>query len=144
MSSFVTKTSSPSSIVHQYLVPATLSTTINNHPVTIISSTNYPFSSVLSYEILTSSAFDFYIRIPEWATNASTYTIDLVGRPNPVVPDGDGLLQIPIQIPGVIISVNLESEIRIVPRDLNTVSIYKGYVLLILHYSPNLPHTPCI
>jgi hypothetical protein len=136
MSSFVTKSSSPSSIVHQYLVPATLITTINNHPVTVISSTNYPFSSVLSYEIITSTTFDFYIRIPEWATNASTYTIDLVERPNPVVPDEDGLLHIPISIPGAVISVNLESEIRIVPRDLNTVSIYKGYV--------NYPPSPSI
>jgi hypothetical protein len=136
MSSFVTK-SSPSSIVHQYLIPATLTTTINNHPVTIISSTNYPFSSTLSYEILTSTPFDFYIRIPEWSTNASTYTVN-IQRPNPVVPDEDGLLHIPVPIPGAIISVNLESEIRIVPRDLNTVSIYKGYV----NYSSSLPHTP--
>jgi hypothetical protein len=136
MSSFVTKSSSPSSIVHQYLIPATLTTTINNHPVTIISSTNYPFSSTLSYEILTSTPFDFYIRIPEWSTNASTYSLN-IQRPNPVVPDEDGLLHIPIQVPGAIISVNLESEIRIVPRDLNTVSIYKGPLLyaLALNYT---------
>jgi hypothetical protein len=132
MSSFVTKSSSPSSIVHQYLIPATLTTTINNHPVTIISSTYYPFSSALSYEILTSTPFDFYIRIPEWSTNISTYTFN-IQRPNPLVPDEDGLLHISIPIPGAIISVNLESEIRIVPRDLNTVSKYKGPLLYALY-----------
>ena len=132
MSSFVTKSSSPSSIVHQYLIPSTLTTRINNHPLTIISRTNYPFSSLLSYEILSSTPFDFSIRIPEWSTNASTYSVNLQ-RPNPILPDKNGLLHIPVPIGGTLISITLESEIRFVRRDLNTVSIYKGPLLYALY-----------
>jgi len=125
MTSFVTKETN--GLAHMFLIPSTVRTTINNRPVTIISNTNYPFSSNLFYEITSSTPFDFYVRIPGWATNDSTYSIDFQ-NPKTISLDADSLLHIPVGLGVTIIKVDLASEIRLVPRANNTVSIYKGYV----------------
>lgn len=56
-------------ILHAYMIPSTL----NTDELTIRCETNYPFAPCATlYSISTVQSFDFFIRVPGWATPSST------------------------------------------------------------------------
>lgn len=114
-----------------FLIPATVSTIINGGSVNVTSKTNYPFGNTINYEISAENAFNFYIRVPDWATFRSTIRINN-GRFSALSPKDDLLQQVFLNPGQTSVSLTLESTIRIVPRPNNTVSIYHGPLLYAL------------
>jgi hypothetical protein len=130
MSSFVT---SPKGITHMFLIPASVTTTLNQHPISIDCSTTYPFGNTLSYTISSTTSFDFSIRIPDWATSASTIEFGNHGHKIPLrTSSTKSLYTIPVKKGVTEVEVTLQAEIRTVPRGNNTVAIYHGALLYAL------------
>jgi len=138
-SSFVTKGSN--TLVHQYLVPGKVTTKLGKSQLTVTCQTNYPFSNTLSYIIDTTSPFTFSIRVPNWALNSSTISINR-GPPSPFTRSPHNLHSIHISNRTTLITVSLAIETRIVPRESNTVAIYRGPLLYALSIAQNITSFP--
>jgi Beta-L-arabinofuranosidase, GH127 len=127
-------------IAHQFLVPAEVTIPVTgSKPIHIISDTHYPFDEKLGYKIETDRAFDFYIRIPEWATKGTT--IDRTSNNEEVMEetievDTSNLYKVAITPGTTAFTVTLNAEIRVVPRPNNAVAIYRGALL----YAMEIPH----
>ncbi|TFY63122.1 hypothetical protein EVJ58_g3436 [Rhodofomes roseus] len=81
------------SLVHAFLGPATVSTTLANGTTADVTvDTLYPFGSTLSYNITASAPFTFYIRIPSWAQNASSISVNGAAA-SPLSQDASSTLQ---------------------------------------------------
>ncbi|KAI9711855.1 MAG: hypothetical protein M1820_002000 [Bogoriella megaspora] len=83
-------------LAHALLSPASVTTTVGSSQATINANTNYPFENSIQYDITTSGAFDFFIRVPSWADAASS-TIQSGSTTSPLSPDStSGLHKISI------------------------------------------------
>ncbi|KAI3328555.1 duf1680 domain-containing protein [Ustulina deusta] len=115
-------------IAHVLLSPGSVSTTLGNNKVTISADTNYPFSMGLSYSISTDRDFAFYVRIPSWANPSSTVTEPSGNRAH-ISPTEAGLQRFHVPKGQSRISVNLQTEARVVERANNTAAVYYGPLL---------------
>ncbi|KAI2626307.1 duf1680 domain-containing protein [Xylaria nigripes] len=116
-------------IAHVFLSPGSVSTNLGDNEVTIVANTNYPFGMNLDYSISSDHDLTFYVRIPSWANSSST-TIGAGGEASaPIRPTNAGLQKFTIPKGKNQISVNLQTEPRVVERANNTVAVYYGPIL---------------
>ncbi|OKL64613.1 hypothetical protein UA08_00565 [Talaromyces atroroseus] len=127
-------------IAHQFLVPAEAKIPVTGRrPIYIISETHYPFDEKLSYEVETDQAFEFYIRVPEWATKGTTINRasgNEETKEETIEVDANNLYKIAIAPGKTAFTITLNAEIRVVPRPNNAVAIYRGALL----YAMEIPH----
>ena len=121
-------------IAHVFLVPSSLTTTLDGgNSVMISTNTTYPFSHTITYNISATSPFDFYVRIPTWAGTNSTIKNTSNSSAVQVSPSSQGLQK--IEVPngeGTTVTLELESSPRVVTRANNTAAIYYGPLLYAL------------
>lgn len=136
-------------LLHQYLVPLSARTVVDGENTTITVNTKYPFHHVITYSITSTGPYTFYVRIPSWAHDSSSYAlinsakvpIDKTSKTH------DGLF--PYQVPSgsSTFSIHLHTSPVVTTRTTRTsnltsnettpssVSIYYGALLMAL----NLP-----
>lgn len=128
------------SIAHQFLFAAEATIPVQgDKPIHITSDTHYPFDETITYRIESSRSFDFYVRIPEWATEGSTVKKDLdndSAQEETVQVDSNNLYKVPIFPGTTAFRFTLNAKIRVVPRSNNAVAIYRGALL----YAMEIPH----
>lgn len=112
------------------LFPSILTTSIAGNQVSIDCQTNYPFDNTLSYTINAEAAFDFFVRIPNWA-NVSTTSIQENGiTQESITPDPlTSMNRISVGSGTTKITYTIGTDIRIVPRQVNTINVYHGALL---------------
>ncbi|KAI1311370.1 duf1680 domain-containing protein [Xylaria venustula] len=116
-------------IAHVFLSPGIVSTTVgDDNDVVITSNTNYPFAMDLSYSIQADDDFTFYVRIPDWANPSSTAT-DPSGNSKQISPNDSALQKFDIPKGQSKVSINLQTEPRVVDRANNTAAVYYGPLL---------------
>ncbi|KAI1106684.1 hypothetical protein F4804DRAFT_300176 [Jackrogersella minutella] len=130
-------------IAHVLLIPGSITTNLNDNKVTIQADTMYPFGMNLKYTITSTSDFTFYVRIPDWADDSSTI-IGPDGKSDTVSPSDQGLQKFEISKGQSLVTVNLNTEPRVVTRANNTAAIYYGPLLYSLHIDSNVSVTPPI
>lgn len=118
-------------IAHVLLIPGSVTTSLGDNKVTIQADTNYPFGMNLKYSITSGSDFTFYVRIPGWADKSST--IDVGGKSSQISPSDKGLQKIELGKGTSSVSINLETEPRVVTRANNTAAVYYGPLLYSLY-----------
>lgn len=116
-------------IAHVFLSPGSVSTTLGDNKVTISTATNYPFGMDLSYSISADDDFTFYVRIPTWANSSSTATGPSTHSSVKISPTDAGLQKFNVPKGQSKLSVNLQTEPRIVERANNTAAVYYGPLL---------------
>lgn len=141
-SAYVRKGSS--GVVHQFLVPSTVNTAINGRDVTITCQTKYPFGQTLNYHIDSATPFNFYIRVPDWAASGSMITTTDSDVPSLLEANSESLYKVAVRPGRTDFTVDLHTEIRIVPRQNNTVAIYRGALLYALQFDYNIAQTPVL
>ncbi|KAI0482613.1 duf1680 domain-containing protein [Xylariaceae sp. FL0804] len=64
-------------IAHVLLSPGSVSTTLDggSNRISISTNTTYPFGLDLTYTITADAPFAFYVRVPEWASDDSTWSL---------------------------------------------------------------------
>ena len=119
-------------LAHALLSPGRVSTVLGDINITINCETAYPFLDTLQYEVTASAPFDFYLRVPAWASSASCVTVgsDLSA---PLVPDeSTGLHKICLPSGSSTITYTLDSSIKTQSRENDTIAVYKGALLYAL------------
>lgn len=114
------------------LMPATVFAIINGKVVSIDSDTMYPFGDILKYTFQAGTDFDFYIRVPDWATTASGISINGKHSTPLKTTTSTPSYKVAISKGTTSIIVTLASEIRTVPKANNTIAIYHGALLYAL------------
>ncbi|KAI0175984.1 hypothetical protein GGR52DRAFT_339335 [Hypoxylon sp. FL1284] len=118
-------------IAHVLLIPGSVSTSLGDNKVTIQADTNYPFGMNLKYTVTSSADLTFYVRIPGWADPSSTVSIG--GKSSKISPSDKGLQKIELGKGISSVSINLDTEPRVVTRANNTAAIYYGPLLYSLY-----------
>jgi hypothetical protein len=122
-----------SGLGHALLAPANVTSSLKNGAnVSIVATTNYPFDLDLVYTITTSAPFDFFVRVPGWATQSlTTTTLNTTDTATSVDPDpSTGMHKIPIPAAGTFqLLYNLSTALRTEPRPNGTVAVYHGALL---------------
>ncbi|PIG81121.1 hypothetical protein AARAC_009528 [Aspergillus arachidicola] len=119
-------------LIHRFLIPAETSMELDGGHVSVTADTHYPFDQVISYRFTTTKSFDFYIRLPSWATASSRATLP-GGRVIPLVRDHDNVFHFTVPAGSSQLTVTLGTEVRVVNRPLSSaVSIYWGSLLYAL------------
>lgn len=122
-------------IGHALLGPAQVSaTTVSNISLDITCTTNYPFSSILEYNIAASAPFTLYLRVPSWFVLAdSSVSINDNGASYPLDPDpSTGMMPISLPVGDSTVRYTIGANIRVEPRANSTVAIYHGSLLYAL------------
>lgn len=119
---------------HALLSPSSVSTQVNGGDVSIDCHTSYPFDNTLTYDINAKSAFDFYVRVPDWA---SGYTLVAVGSSSSSAGasasgSSKGLQKIPIRAGNTKVTYTIKAGIRTEARSADTVAVYYGNMLYAL------------
>jgi hypothetical protein len=140
ISSFVKKRDT--GLVQQFLIPASTTFQIRGGSASVVCDTKYPFGQTLQYTIVSSSSWDFFIRIPGWATPASTIHDGKTTKP--LLPDTDGLYRVEVSPGTSHLTVTLDMEVRVVTRANNTVAIYRGPLLYALDIEYNVTSSPAL
>ena len=125
------QSSDSDNIYSTVLAPSILTTKIKGVKIKISLETDYPFKDTLKYIISAESKinFAFGIRIPAWAKNPTV----IVGDGVPDVPQAGEFYMIDKEWGGEeIITVNLPSEVEILPWDNDLYAIKKGALLYAL------------
>lgn len=100
--------------------------------VSVIADTHYPFDHSINYKFTATKSFDFYTRLPSWATASSRANLPS-GRVIPLVRDHGDVFHFTIPAGSSQLIVTLGTEIRVVNRPLSSaVSIYWGSLLYAL------------
>ncbi|KAI1866719.1 uncharacterized protein JN550_007572 [Neoarthrinium moseri] len=130
-------------LAHVYLSPGTVSTMLEgDNSVTISATGTYPFGLNLSYQVLASSPFSFYVRIPTWASNASKITGPGESSSQPITPSSKGLQEVKIAAGESTFTVELDTQPRVEMRANNTAGVYYGALLYSLAIEYNDTETP--
>ncbi|KAI1390096.1 uncharacterized protein F4822DRAFT_224318 [Hypoxylon trugodes] len=128
-------------IAHVHLIPGSVATSLGNNKVTIQADTNYPFGMNIRYTITSFSDFSFYVRIPGWADKSSTITLP-GGKTTQISPSDQGLQKVDVGRGINFVSVNFNTEPRVVTRANNTAAIYYGPLLYSLYIEADVSDTP--
>ncbi|KAF8509631.1 hypothetical protein JB92DRAFT_2945317 [Gautieria morchelliformis] len=126
-------------LMHIFLGPATLSTTLaNDNNVEVTVDTLYPFGSTLKYTITASKPFVFNVRVPSWALGSNRSTIAFNNaRPVLLNPDVSTSLH-SVQIdPGMTqFDITLDMPLQVETRSSGAVAINRGP----LNYAVEISH----
>lgn len=117
-------------IGHAQLFPSILTTSLGDNAVTIDCDTLFPFANTLSYTVESKAPFEFFIRVPNWA-NLTTSSIAVNGNEQtPLKPDpATSMHQVSVGSGTTKINYTLGTDIRLEPRQRNTINIYHGALL---------------
>ncbi|KAH7921753.1 hypothetical protein BV22DRAFT_1038302 [Leucogyrophana mollusca] len=125
---FVT-TPDGASLVHVYLGPFSMSTTLTNgNAVAVSVDTMYPFSDILTTTITADAAFTYYIRIPGWVSGG---TIAVNGGTEEAVSPSNGLQSVQVGAGTTTIVLNIPADITLENRPEGSVAVHRGP----LHYA---------
>ncbi|KAH9902298.1 hypothetical protein F4778DRAFT_118534 [Xylariomycetidae sp. FL2044] len=126
-------------LAHVLLSPGHVSTSLGDNKVSIEAETAYPFGLSLSYSITADSDFAFYVRIPSWANPSSTVTSGGGGvDASEISPSDKGLQKFDISAGSSHVTINLETQPRVVTRANNTAAVYYGALLYSLAIDSNV------
>ncbi|KAK2589714.1 hypothetical protein QQS21_012605 [Conoideocrella luteorostrata] len=138
-------------IGHALLGPSGVETMVNGSVVSITCDTSYPFDSTLTYTIDAKSDFDFYVRVPEWATG---YVIEAVpsassteSATTTTTNSGSekGMQKMTLKAGNIKVTYNIGTDIRTEARSNNTVAVFYGNMLYALEVgfsqTSSYPHT---
>ncbi len=130
-------------LAHALLSPAVVTTTLDNGARVIVNSTtDYPFSNTIAYTIAAFAAFDFYLRVPAWATPESSISFPYQ-LPVPLQPDSHtGLHKVLIGPGTTTFTYNLGAKTVLEPRANDTVAIHHGTLLYALEIGSANTSTP--
>lgn len=132
-------------VVHALLGPTTIDTQIHDKRVKIACNTKYPFNGKFTYTITTETNFDFFVRVPTWATNStkSSYRVG-DGKRHDLSPNKDDLQHFAVRKGRTTIEVNLAMTPRVDKARTGSVAIYYGPLLyaLDIQYSNLTSHAP--
>ena len=131
-------------LAHALLSPGSAKATLEGGQVTVACDTAYPFKYTLSYTVTADAPFDFYVRVPAWATSEASITVG--SKTTLLSPDPDtGMHKMSLPKDTTSILYNLLSAIRTESRENNTVAVYKGpvlYALEVTNYNTSTPPKP--
>lgn len=117
-------------LAHSLLSPGNAIIDLSGGKVKIQCDTAYPFMDTLEYTIKAAAAFDFYVRVPAWSSQAS---IKVNGKSVDMSPDTEtGMQKLRLSRGKSSVSYSLPSAVRTVSRENDTVAVYKGPVLYAL------------
>ncbi|KAH7910483.1 hypothetical protein BJ138DRAFT_100732 [Hygrophoropsis aurantiaca] len=126
--SFVT-TPDQASLIHLYLGPFSVSTTLaNDNAVSVAVDTIYPFSDTLTTTITADKAFTYYVRIPSWVSKG---TIAINGGAEVPVAPNNGLHAVQVGAGTTTLVLNVPPEITLESRPENSIAVHRGP----LHYA---------
>ncbi|CRG84128.1 Genome polyprotein [Talaromyces islandicus] len=126
-------------IAHALLGPTSVNTTTNSGvTVTVSVDTLYPFSYELVYTVQSSDDFDFYVRVPSWASSSSTISINGASASQVHADSSSGLHHIAVSKGETSIRYTLATGIRVTDRANDTVAIYHGSLLYSLPIGENV------
>ncbi|KAF2493111.1 hypothetical protein BU16DRAFT_528454 [Lophium mytilinum] len=115
-------------VVHALLGPTTLQATLHGATVKISCKTSYPFSGHLEYTIEKKSAFEFPVRVPDWAATGSN---SIFHGNTAVLTPTEGLQTFSIS-PGITkVEMNLDMQLNTSERNGST-AVYYGPLLYAL------------
>ncbi|KIJ69295.1 hypothetical protein HYDPIDRAFT_79675 [Hydnomerulius pinastri MD-312] len=125
---FVT-TPDKASLVHVYLGPFNMSTTLaNGNAVSVNVETLYPFSDTLTTAVTADSPFTYYVRIPSWTSNG---TIAINGGSPQAVNPSNGLQAVQVSAGTTTIDLSIPAEITLENRPEGSIAVHRGP----LHYA---------
>ena len=127
-----------SGLLHALLSPASVSTTVNGGSVTVECETNYPFENGLFYNINAAKAFDFYVRVPAWATSA---VLSNGGETKSSTPENE-ILKISVPKGRSRLLYTIGTDIRTSARANDTVAVYRGALLYSIPIASDTTDTP--
>ncbi|TBU30569.1 hypothetical protein BD309DRAFT_951719 [Dichomitus squalens] len=117
------------SLVHVYLGPYSVNTTLaNGNNVAVSVDTLYPFSDSLTTTITAAKAFTYYVRIPSWVSQG---TISVNGGAARPVSPSNGLHAVSVNAGTTKFTLDLPSDITIEERPHGSVAVHRGP----LHYA---------
>ncbi|KAI0717992.1 hypothetical protein C8T65DRAFT_99370 [Cerioporus squamosus] len=127
-----------SSLVHVYLGPYSVDTTLadDNH-VAVTVDTLYPFSDTLTTTIMADKPFTYYVRIPSWTSNGTISVND--GAAQSVSPV-NGLQAVAIEAGTTKIALNIPAEITTEERPHGAIAIHRGP----LNYAFDIPRNQTV
>jgi hypothetical protein len=133
-------------LVHAQLSPTTVNTKLSSGNVQVSCDTAYPFGYTLTYTIQSDGNFDFYVRVPSWATSSSSIQVNSDSASALSPDDTTRLHKLSITGGKTTVTYKLASSIRTESRQNDTVAVYNGPVLYALEIpNPSVqtlpPHT---
>jgi hypothetical protein len=94
--------------------------------------TNYTFANILSYTTTSTSSFDFYVRVPQWA-NLTSSTIATGNTTTPLSPDlHTGLHKLSLSAGTTSATLTLNTDIAVELCANNTVAVHYGALIYVL------------
>ncbi|EPS93631.1 hypothetical protein FOMPIDRAFT_1063456 [Fomitopsis schrenkii] len=133
------------SLVHALLGPATVSTTLaDGTTASVTVDTLYPFGSTLTYDITASAPFTFYIRIPAWAQDSSSISVNGASASS-LTPDANSALQsVPVGSGKTTVQLYLAMQVDIEERTNSSIAIYRGPLLYAVEITHNETETAAL
>lgn len=117
-------------IAHALLGPTSVNTTTNSGvSVSVSVDTLYPFVYELTYTVEASDDFDFYVRVPTWATGSSFFSINSGSHEDVMADSSTAMHHLPLRKGRTTIFYSLTGDIRVTHRANDTVAIYHGPIL---------------
>ncbi|KAI0369101.1 hypothetical protein BV20DRAFT_1081257 [Pilatotrama ljubarskyi] len=125
---FVT-TPDQESLVHVYLGPFSVNTTLtNDNKVSVTVDTLYPFGDTLTTTIKADKPFTYQVRIPSWVSKG---TIAINGGAAKAVSPSNGLQAVFVESGTTQVTLNLPADITIESRPHGSIAVHRGP----LHYA---------
>ncbi|KAL1705246.1 hypothetical protein EV121DRAFT_258782 [Schizophyllum commune] len=133
---------SDNSLVHAFLGPSALNTTVGGSSIQVTVDTLYPFGNVLNYVITASTPTALKIRVPSWAqTGGSTIAVD-GGAAIPLNPDSaTSLYKVEIPAGSTNIVVILDMQVEVEERLNGAVAVTRGPLNYALELTYNVTTT---
>ncbi|KAG6010406.1 hypothetical protein E4U21_006970 [Claviceps maximensis] len=140
-------------VAHVLLGPSEMSTVVDGSHVSIRCDTMYPFSMNFVYSIDAETGFEFYFRVPDWASGyvaeVTQLSSDAQGKTAPKTSptrlgeqQRHGLVKFPLQNAKYQIRISLDTAVRTESRSNNTVSVFYGNTLYALDVGYDATSTP--
>lgn len=124
-------------LVHSLLTPATVRTTVNGKSVMVECQTNYPFEDSLHYNVQAEAPFDFYVRQPTWASDATITSSAGSSSYNAET----GLHKMSMPAGASAMNYHINTPLRIEHRANDTVAIHRGALLYAAEISADISST---
>lgn len=106
--------------------------------------TLYPFGSTLTYDITASAPFTFYIRIPAWAQDSSSISVNGASASS-LTPDANSALQsVPVGSGKTTVQLYLAMQVDIEERTNSSIAIYRGPLLYAVEITHNETETAAL
>lgn len=130
-------------LAHALLSPGNAIVTLEGGQAKVECETAYPFKDTLKYTVDSTAAFDFYVRVPAWSSEAS---FQVNGKSVELSPDAEsGMQKLRLSQGKSAITYCIPSAVRTASRENDTVAVYKGpllYALEVTNYNTSTAPKP--